>query len=102
MVSSGKVYILPLPFLKIVINMSKEQFPVDETITVLEGRTIYKSEKWWQAVILGEAFRRRFVAVYLWQRKGDRWRRVHKLKINSAADWSRLREVIDSLVKKMY
>lgn len=74
---------------------------MDEVITVLKAKTIYKTEKWWQAIILGESFGRRSLSVYLWQRKGDRWRRVHKLKLNRREDWARIRDAIDELVKEL-
>ena len=81
--------------------MEQEKFPVSNVITVIDGKTIYKTAKWWQAVILGEAFGHRFVAVYLWQKQGERWKRLHKLKVNNPANWKQIREVMDDLVEKL-
>lgn len=81
--------------------VEQEKFPVSDVITVVEGKTVYKTEKWWQAVILGEAFGRRFVAVYLWQKQGGRWKRIHKLKVNNLTSWKQIREIIDNLIEKL-
>lgn len=78
--------------------MSIENYPVDESIEIFKAKTIYKTEKWWQAVILGEAFGRRFIAIYLWQKRSGGWKRIHKLKINRRDNWDVIKNVIDSLI----
>ena len=81
--------------------MELEKFPVHEVIKIVEAKTVYKTEKWWQAVVLGEAFGRKFVALYLWQKKGDRWKQVHKFKINRRQNWEQVKPLIDELVAKL-
>jgi len=80
---------------------TEEKLPCDEVITVSEQRTIYKTAKWWKAVILGESFGKRFVAVYLWQNKNGEWKQKHKLKINGKDDWEKTKPVVDELVLKL-
>jgi hypothetical protein len=83
------------------MDMEQEKLPVHEVIKILEVRQVYKTEKWWQAAVLGEAFNKRFVALYLWQKKGDRWKQVHKLKVNNKRNWEQIRPLMDELVAKL-
>ena len=36
--------------------MLEEEFPVSESLTVHQGTTIYKTDKWWLAVLLVDSF----------------------------------------------
>jgi hypothetical protein len=44
---------------------SKDEFPISEELKVLEGTTLYKTGKWWSAVVLVDSFGRRQVALPL-------------------------------------
>jgi hypothetical protein len=81
--------------------METEKYPIHEVITIIEARTIYKTEKWWQAVVFGEAFGKKFAATYLWQKKGDKWKQIHKLKVNNPRNWEQIRPVMDEFVAKL-
>jgi hypothetical protein len=48
-----------------------EDFPVSKKLKVHYGTTIYKTEKWWSAVLFMETFGRKQIAVYIWSKKGD-------------------------------
>jgi len=41
-----------------------EQLPISEKLKVIQSFMIYKTDKWWSAVALIEAFGRKQVAVY--------------------------------------
>ena len=79
----------------------EEKMPISETIKVIEGQTIYKSEKWWSAVLLVESFGRKQIAVYVWNRRNDGWKRRQKFVISNAKHWGRVKEVVEKLLPKM-
>lgn len=83
-----------------------EPYPVDETLKVLKGTDIYKTQKWWCAVLLVNAFGHDKVMVYLWQWKEDRtrdgqgkgmfrWRVQQKMGINFEQNWNDIKKVVD-------
>ena len=81
--------------------MSEEKLPVSEKLKVLQSYTIYKSEKWWSAVVLVEAFGRKQVAIYLWTKKGDQWKRKQKYVFHDKGEWLQVKEVVDKLINKL-
>jgi hypothetical protein len=76
----------------------KEKFPVHESIEVLEGETIYKTEKWWLAVLKTRSFGRISVNVYLWLKRGDSWKRQQKLSLRDIETWKKIKENVDKLL----
>ena len=47
------------------LKLTEEKFPVSETLKVIRGITVYRTEKWWSAVTLLESFGRKQIATYL-------------------------------------
>ena len=82
-----------------------EKVPTDEKINVIETIDIFKTKKWWKAVVLGETTfegrTRKSVSVYLWQWEDGKWKRIHKLKENSREDWEKTKAAMDKLVAKL-
>lgn len=78
-----------------------EKFPISEKLKVIEGKTLYKTEKWWSAVVLLESFGRKQVAVYLWDKRNDRWKRRQKLVVKDKREWDRMREVVEELLQHL-
>lgn len=76
-------------------------FPVHEDLDVQDGKTIYKSDDWWKAVVLYEGFRGPEIGVYLWQDRDDDWRRKQKYVIKSKDDWEQDKEVIEKFVTEL-
>lgn len=80
----------------------QESFPVHQIIRQIRGKTIYRSKRFWRAVVLTEdPAGRRSVRVYLWRSKDGGWRTIQKLKINTKKGWEKLRQAIDELVKEL-
>ncbi len=52
-----------------VTKLSQEKFPISESLKVMEGITIYKTDKWWAAVTIIESFGRKQIATYCGIRK---------------------------------
>jgi hypothetical protein len=74
-----------------------EQLPLSSFYKVVDHVTIFKGEKWWEAIAVIESFGRRSIAMYLWQKKGDQWKRKHKFQIRNLQEWEKLKGAIDKL-----
>ena len=82
-------------------NAVNQRFPVHKKLEVIDGSTIYKNNNWWKAVVLVDGFRGQEVALYLWKRKGDDWKRQQKYVVRSEDDWEREQEAIETHLEKM-
>lgn len=80
---------------------SEEPLPISEKITPIEYYNLYKTDKWWSAVVLAESFGRRHIAFYLWIRKKGKWKRMHKWKIQNRGEWLLLKDTVEKLVLKL-
>jgi|SRR5208337_1493538 len=80
-----------------------EQLPVDEAINVLEYTTIYKTSKWWCAVLLGNMYGHDKIMVYLWQwnDKSRNWKRKQKMGINFEKNWEDIKKAVDGYMPKI-
>lgn len=75
-----------------------DDFPVHDKLTVIDGRTIFKSNNWWKAVVLYEGFGRQNVGVYLWKSSGDGWTRQQKYVVRSKDDWEKDQQAVEGLI----
>jgi hypothetical protein len=82
-------------------ELTSEQLPLSSFYKVIDHVTIFKSEKWWEAVVVIESLGRRSIAVYLWTKKNDAWKRKHKFQLRSLQDWEKVKGAIDKLVPKL-
>ncbi|RLC36739.1 hypothetical protein DRH29_03935 [candidate division Kazan bacterium] len=81
--------------------MSEEPLPISEKLKVLQAINLYKTEKWWSAVTLIESYGRKQIAIYLWTRKEDKWKRRQKLVIHNKGEWLQIKEAVESLLPKL-
>lgn len=79
----------------------KEKLPLSEFYKVIDYATIFKSEKWWEAVVVIESFGRRSIAMYLWQKRSDIWKRKHKFQIRNMDEWNKVKVAIEQLSPKL-
>jgi len=84
-----------------VSKKEKIKFPVHETVEVLDGQTIYKTEKWWMAVLKTKSFGRVKIGVYLWKKRDDVWKRQQKLSIGDHETWENIKSAVDKLIKTL-
>lgn len=82
-------------------HLPQEKFPISETLRMIDGTDLYKTDKWWSAVILLESFGRKQVAVYLWQKSGEQWKRRQKFVIRDKNQWKEMKETIEKFVPKL-
>lgn len=74
-----------------------EQLPLSSFYKVVDHVTIFRSEKWWEAIVVIESLGRRSIAMYLWQKKGEQWKRKHKFQIRNLQEWEKLKGAVDKL-----
>jgi len=78
-----------------------EKFPVSESLRIIRGTTIYKTDKWWLAVVLMESFGRRQIATYLWYNRGGVWKRRQKFVVQNGALWQQIKNAIENLLPEL-
>lgn len=84
--------------------MSEESYPVDPTVKVLRGITIYRTQRWLKAVLATEVFGKRSVDIYLWQQRPESqtgqeaWKRKHKVSIRSSSEWEAIKRAVEQLL----
>lgn len=81
--------------------LSEEKFPVSETLKIIEGLNLYKTDKWWCAVVLMESFGKKQIGVYLWNKKSDQWKRRQKFVIHNKDEWGRIKEKVEKLIPNL-
>lgn len=76
--------------------------PISEVITVRAHTTIYKTAKWWCAVVLGEQYGRMKVFQYLWHydEKVGKWKRKQKFTVGSKKNWDDIKPVVEEYLEK--
>lgn len=80
---------------------TEEKLPISEFYTVVDYITIFKSQKWWEAVVIFESYGKRSIGLYLWQKKEDIWKRKHKFNVRNLDEWNKLKTAIEQLSPKL-
>jgi len=80
---------------------AEEKLPISDFYKVIEYVTIFKSQKWWEAVVVFESYGKKSIGLYLWQKKQDTWKRKHKFNVRDMDEWSKLKNAIDLLAPKL-
>ncbi len=79
----------------------KEKLPISDFYKVVDYVTIFKSQKWWEAVVIFEAYGKRSIGLYLWQKKTDAWKRKHKFDVRNLDEWNKLKTTVEQLTPKL-
>jgi hypothetical protein len=79
----------------------EEKLPISEFYTVVDSVTIFKSQKWWEAIVVFESYGKRSIGLYLWQKNGDAWKRKHKFNVRNLDEWNKLKNAIERLSPKL-
>ena len=80
---------------------TSEKLPISDFYKVVDYVTIFKSEKWWEAIVVFESFGKRSIGLYLWQRRNDAWKRKHKFNIRNLEEWDKLKAAIEKLAPRL-
>ncbi len=79
----------------------EEKLPISERLKVIDSFTLFKSEKWWGAVVLVESFGKKQVNIYLWLFKDGKWKRKHKFVIRSKTEWTKMKEAVEKFIDRI-
>ena len=79
-----------------------EQLPLSNFYKVIDSVTIFRNEKWWEAIVIIESFGRRSIAMYLWTKRGDQWKRKHKFQIRNKEEWEKVKVAVDKLAPQLF
>ena len=79
-----------------------EKLPISDFYKVIDYVTIFRSEKWWEAIAVIESFGRRSIAMYLWQFRNGTWKRKHKFQLRNFDEWNKVKNAIDRLAPTVY
>jgi hypothetical protein len=63
--------------------------------------TIYKTAKWWEAVVLYESVGKRSIGFYLWVKRNDAWKRKNKFSFRNPEEWNKLKTAAEQLTPKL-
>ena len=87
--------------MKTLTEKTEEKLPISEFYKVIDYVTIFKSQKWWEAIVVFESTGRRSIGLYLWQKREDVWKRKHKFNIRNLDEWNKLKDAIEQLAPKL-
>ncbi|MCW4019050.1 MAG: aminopeptidase [Candidatus Bathyarchaeota archaeon] len=79
----------------------EETLPISDFYKVIDYQTIYKTDVWWEAVVIFETYNRRQIGMYLWQKRGGVWKRKNKFSIRNLYEWGKIKNVVDQLFQKI-
>jgi len=83
------------------VSVSDEKLPISETYKVVEFVTIFKTPKWWEAVVAYESSGKRSIGFYLWVKRNDVWKRKNKFSFRNLDEWGYLKTAADQLASKL-
>jgi DNA topoisomerase IA len=94
----------------------QEKLPISDFYKVIDYVTIFKSEKWWEAIVVFESYGKRQIGMYLWQKRKEKqeegeeqkeakteckWKRKHKFNVRDLEEWNKLKNAIEQLAPKL-
>jgi len=79
-----------------------EKLPISDFYKVVDHVTIFRSEEWWEAIVLIESFGKRSIAMYMWQFREGKWKRKHKFQLRNVDEWNKVKNAIDKFVPNLH
>ncbi len=79
----------------------QEQLPIVAPLSVIKAKTISKKAGWWQAVVLIDAWGRKMINIYLWQKKKEGWKRKQKFSIHNIKRWKEISEAVNEFLPQI-
>jgi hypothetical protein len=87
--------------LRCMTEKTKERLPISDFYKVVDYATIFKNQKWWEAIVVFESYGRRQIGLYLWQKRAETWKRKHKFNIRNLEEWNKLKNSVEQLMPKL-
>ena len=80
---------------------TEEKLPISDFYKVVDSVTIFKNQKWWEAIVVFESYGKRSIGMYLWQKREDIWKRKHKFNVRNLEEWNKLKNAVEQLGPKL-
>jgi hypothetical protein len=78
-----------------------EKLPISEFYKVVDYATVFKSGKWWEAIVVYEASGRRSIGLYLWENRNGTWKRKNKFSVRNLDEWNKVKDAVEQLAPKL-
>lgn len=82
-------------------DKTEEKLPISDFYKVVDSVTIFKNQKWWEAIVIFESYGKRSIGMYLWQKRQDVWKRKHKFNVRNLEEWNKLKNAVEQLAPKL-
>ncbi len=82
-------------------EQQEEKLPVSEFYKVIDYVTIFKTDLWWEAIVIFENYGKRQIGMYLWQKRKDQWKRKNKFGFRNLNEWDKIKNAVDQLSPKL-
>ena len=82
-------------------DKTEEKLPISDFYKVVDSVTIFKNQKWWEAIVVFESYGKRSIGMYLWQKRQDIWKRKHKFNVRNLEEWNKLKNAVEQLTPKL-
>jgi aminopeptidase len=79
----------------------EEKLPISAFYKVVDYTTIYKTDVWWEAIVVFETYGKRQIGMYLWQKRNGVWKRKNKFGIRTLDEWNKLKTAVDQHATKL-
>jgi len=78
-----------------------EKLPISEFYKVIDYVTIFRSTKWWEAIVIYEAGGKRSIGLYLWENRNNTWKRKNKFSVRTIDEWNKVKNAVEQLAPKL-
>ena len=82
-------------------DKAEEKLPISDFYKVVDSVTIFRNQKWWEAIVVFESYGKRSIGMYLWQKREDIWKRKHKFNVRNLEEWNKLKNAVEQLAPKL-
>lgn len=78
-----------------------DKLPISDFYKVIDYVTIFRSNKWWEAIVAIESYGKRSIAMYMWEFRDGKWKRKHKFSIRNVDEWNKVKSSVERLLPKL-
>ncbi len=83
------------------VATQQETLPISPSLKIIDFRTVNKGLRWWSAAVVIEAYGRKSICLYLWQKRKGEWKRKQKFSIQTRNKWTLLDKAINELLPNL-
>jgi hypothetical protein len=83
------------------VEPPSDKLPISEFYKVIDYVTIFRSNKWWEAIVAIESYGKRSIAMYMWEFRDGKWKRKHKFSIRNVDEWNKVKTSVERLLPKL-